>query len=62
MPQKKQLPPYLSHRPPATSAESSNSGGISKLPKKRKGHENTTEIATSNRKVLLGIQVRLYGW
>ncbi len=52
MPQKKQLPPYLSRRPPATKAESSNSGGISKLPK---GHENTTEIATSNRKALLGI-------
>ena len=51
MPPKKQLPPYLSRQPPATSAESSNSGAISKLPMKRKGHENTTEIVTSNRKI-----------
>jgi len=40
---------YLSRRPPATST--SNSGAISKLPKKRKGHENTTEIATSYRMI-----------
>jgi len=51
MPPKKQLPPYLSRPPPATSAESSNSGAISKLPMKRKGNENTTEIANSNRKI-----------
>jgi len=51
MPPKKQLPPYLSRKPPATSAESRNSGAISKLPMKRKGNEGTTEIATSNRKI-----------
>ena len=51
MPPKKQLPPYLSRKPPATSAESSNSSAISKLPMKRKGDENTTEIATSNREI-----------
>ena len=51
MPPKKKLPPYLSRRTPATSAESSNSGAISKLPMKRKVNENTTEIATSNRKI-----------
>ena len=51
MPPKKKLPPYLSHQTPATSAESSNSGAISKLPMKRKGDENTTEIATSNREI-----------
>ena len=51
MPLKKQLPPYLSRRPPATSAESSNSGAISKLPMKRKKYEITTEIASTNRKI-----------
>ena len=51
MPPKKKLPPYSSHQTPATSAESRNSGAISKLPMKRKGNESTTEIATSNRKI-----------
>ena len=51
MPLKEPSPPYLSRRPPATSAESSNSGAISELPIKRKKYEIITEIASTNRKI-----------
>jgi len=51
MPPKNKLPPYLSHQTPTTSAESRNLGAISKFLMKRKGNENTTEIATSNGKI-----------